>query len=140
MYVGPNGRCVESGAKLKAIAYSADSVWNSSAMAAARGVHDTFYGIVYPLNGSKFSDSEQKKIRISVANYCIAQVNAGKPYNLNFLDSEREDSFYCSQLFYKAFQKHGINLNTEKDVPQIPFTKSIIFPQEIWSGFPNRRP
>jgi len=140
MYVGPNGRCVESGAKLKAIAYSADSVWNSSAMAAARGVHDTFYGIVYPLNGSKLSDSEQKKIRISVANYCIAQVNAGKPYNLNFLDSEREDSFYCSQLFYKAFQKHGINLNTEKDVPQIPFTKSIIFPQEIWSGFPNRRP
>ncbi|MDH5543364.1 MAG: YiiX/YebB-like N1pC/P60 family cysteine hydrolase [Nitrospinota bacterium] len=139
MYVGPNGRCVEAGAKLKAIAYSADSVWNSSAMAAARGVHDTFYGIVYPLNGSKYSGAEQEKIRISVANYCLAQVNAGKPYNLNFLDSEREDSFYCSQLVYKAYQKHGINLNTEKDVPQIPFTKSIIFPQEIWSGFPNKR-
>jgi len=140
MYVGPNGRCVEAGARLKVITYDVpENRWDSSKMSGARGVHDTFVGISYPLANSNLSESEEAELRRDVANYCISQVNAGKPYNLNFLDSEREDSFYCSQLFYKAYQKHGINLNTEKDVPNIPFTKSIIFPQEIWSGFPNRR-
>ena len=53
---------------------------------------------------------------------------------MNFLDSDTEEAFYCSQLLYRAYLPHGINLNTGMDVPNIPGTDSIIHPQEIWSG------
>lgn len=75
-------------------------------------------------------------MRASVAAYVLAQV--GKPYNLNFLNAETEESFYCSQLAYKAYQQIGINLNTGLTMEQIPGTNVIIYPQEVWSGFSHR--
>jgi uncharacterized protein YycO len=75
-------------------------------------------------------------MRKAVAAYCLAQV--GKPYNLNFLNSEREDAFYCSQLAYKAYQQIGIDLNTGLAMEQLPGTNAIVYPQEIWDGFPHR--
>jgi uncharacterized protein YycO len=74
-----------------------------------------------------------------VADYCLAQAAANKPYNLNFFDPDTERAFYCSQLAYKAYIAHGIDLNTGQGVPDIPGTSSIVFPQEIWSGCQHQR-
>jgi len=75
-------------------------------------------------------------MRQTIAAYCLAQV--GKPYNLNFLNAETEEAFYCSQLAYKAYQQIGINLNTGLAMEQLPGTNAIIYPQEIWNGFSHR--
>ena len=107
-------------------------------MARRRGqLFDTFYGIVSPLDELGLAEEEEHAMRMKIADYCRAQV--GKPYNLNFLDSEREDAFYCSQLIYKAYQQVGVNLNTGLAMEQIPGTNTIIYPQEIWEGFNHRR-
>jgi uncharacterized protein YycO len=75
-------------------------------------------------------------MRQKIAAYCLAQL--GKPYNLNFIDSEIETAFYCSQLAYKAYQQVGVNLNTGLMIEHLAGTNRIIFPQEIWGGFPHR--
>jgi hypothetical protein len=137
MYLGPNGRCVEAGAHgvIKFTVFNGE--WNTERMARRRGhLFDSFYGIVSPLEGNGFSDEEEREMRQIVAAYCLAQV--GKPYNLNFLDAETEESFYCSQLAYKAYQQVGMNLNTGLAMEQIPGTNAIIYPQEIWNGFNHR--
>jgi len=76
-------------------------------------------------------------MRIKVASYALSQI--GKPYNLNFLNSDTEESFYCSQLAYKAYQQVGIDLNTGLAMEQLPGTNAIIYPQEIWDGFSHRQ-
>jgi uncharacterized protein YycO len=63
----------------------------------------------------------------------------GKRYNLNFLNAETDEAFYCSQLVYKAYQRVGINLNTGLAMENLPGTNLIIYPQEIWSGCVHRR-
>jgi uncharacterized protein YycO len=75
-------------------------------------------------------------MRSRIAEYCLAQV--GKPYNLNFLNAETGDTFYCSQLAYKAYQQVGIDLNTGLAMEQLPGTNAIVYPQEIWDGFSHR--
>jgi hypothetical protein len=106
-------------------------------MARRRGLlFDTFYGVASPLDGLGTSEAEEHDLRRVVAEYCLAQV--GKPYNLNFLNAETEDAFYCSQLAYKAYQKIGIDLNTGLAMEQLPGTNAIVYPQEIWDGFSHR--
>ena len=137
IYVGPNGRCIESGTRgvIKFTVF--DGQWNAERMARRRGLlFDTFYGIVSPLDGLQASQEEELEMRLRVAEYCIAQV--GKPYNLNLLNPETEDAFYCSQLAYKAYQQVGINLNTGCAMEKLPGTNAIIYPQEIWDGFPHQ--
>jgi hypothetical protein len=137
IYLGPGGRCVEAGAHgvIKFTAF--DGQWNTERMARRRGLlFDTFYGVASPLDGSGVSEEEEHEMRRTVALYCLAQV--GKPYNLNFLNAETEAAFYCSQLAYKAYQQIGINLNTGLAMEQLPGTNSIVYPQEIWNGFPHR--
>jgi cell wall-associated NlpC family hydrolase len=138
IYTGPEGRCIESGTHgvIKFTVF--DGQWNTERMARRRGqLFDTFYGIVSPLDGLGLAEQEEHEMRMKVADYCRAQV--GKPYNLNFLDSETENAFYCSQLVYKAYQQAGINLNTGLAMEQIPGTNTIIYPQEIWEGFSHRQ-
>src|SRR5512145_547025 len=137
IYIGPNGRCIEAGAHgvIKFTVF--DSQWNTERMARRRGLlFDTFYGVASPIDGLGASEDEQTEMRARVAEYCLAQV--GKPYNLNFLNAETEDAFYCSQLAYKAYQQIGINLNTGLAMEQLPGTNTIIYPQEIWDGFHHR--
>ncbi|MGZ9167169.1 MAG: YiiX/YebB-like N1pC/P60 family cysteine hydrolase [Anaerolineales bacterium] len=137
MYVGPNGRCIEAGAHgvIKYTVFNGE--WNTERMARRRGhLFDTFYGIASPIDGLEVSEEEQAEMRAQVAKYCLAQV--GKPYNLNFLNAETEDAFYCSQLAYKAYQQIGIDLNTGLAMEQLPGTNAIVYPQEIWDGFPHR--
>src|SRR6185436_8705700 len=95
-----------------------------------------FYGIASPLDGLGLPEEEEHILRAKVAEYCLAQV--GKPYNLNFLKSDTEEAFYCSQLAYKAYQQIGIDLNTGLAMEQIPGTNAIMYPQEIWDGFSHR--
>ena len=138
IYVGPAGRCVEAGAK-GVISFETDSpVWNSADMFGQRSLIDELFGIAYPLDKRGLSLEEENAIRESVAQYCLAQV--GKPYNINFLDSSNDDAFYCSQLAYKAYLKHGVDLDTGKGVLEVPGTGSIIFPQEVWESCVHARP
>jgi cell wall-associated NlpC family hydrolase len=137
VYVGPKGRCVESGSRGVITFNVHNHVWDTEFMARKRGLlFDTFYGVSYPLAGKELSKDRESEMRTAVADYCLAQV--GKPYNLNFLNAEKEDAFYCSQLVYKAYQQVDIDLNTGLAMEQMPGTNAIIYPQEIWSGCTNQ--
>lgn len=137
VYIGPEGRCVEAGARGVITFDVPDGRWNTEQMARQRGLlFDTFYGIAAPLDGLGLSEDEEFELRTALAKYCLAQV--GKPYNLNFLSAETEEAFYCSQLAYKAYEQIGVNLNTGLALEQLPGTNAIIYPQEIWDGFSHR--
>jgi cell wall-associated NlpC family hydrolase len=137
IYVGPGGRCLESGSR-GVISFNVHrGTWDTEFMARKRGLlFDTFYGVAYPLDGLELSEEEELHMRATIAQYCLSQI--GKPYNLNFLNAETEAAFYCSQLAYKAYQQVGINLNTGLAMEQLPGTNAIIYPQEIWEGCPHR--
>jgi hypothetical protein len=137
IYIGPGGRCVESGTRGVITFEVTGGHWDSGKMVSQRGlIFDEFYGVAYPLSGLEMSEEEETLIREKVAEYCLAQV--GKPYNLNFMDPDKEDAHYCSQLIYKAFLPAGINLNTGLAMEMLPGTNQIIYPQEIWSGCAHR--
>lgn len=137
IYIGPDGRCVESGSR-GVISFNVhNSLWDTEFMARKRGLlFDTFYGVAYPLAGLELSEEEEIHMRMTVAQYSLSQI--GKSYNLNFLNSETEEVFYCSQLAYKAYQQVGINLNTGLAMEQLPGTNAIVYPQEIWGGCSHR--
>ncbi|MEW5872715.1 MAG: YiiX/YebB-like N1pC/P60 family cysteine hydrolase [Chloroflexota bacterium] len=138
IYLGPEGRCVEAGGRGVATFEIENGRWECDHLILERGLLvDSFYGVAYPLEGLGLSPFEEEHIRENVAAYCLAQL--GKPYNLNFLDAEREDAFYCSQLAYKAYQRHGVNLNTGMAMGNLPGSDEIVYPQEIWDGFPHQR-
>ena len=137
IYLGPDGRCVEAGARGVITFDVPNGHWDTERMAPQRGhLFDTFYGVASPLDGLQISEEEESEMRSRVAAYCLAKV--GKPYNLNFLNAETDDAFYCSQLAYKAFEQVGVNLNTGLAMEQLPGTNGIIYPQEIWNGFSHR--
>lgn len=137
IYLGPNGRCVEAGTRGVITFDVPRGRWNTERMALQRGLlFDSFYGVVSPLDGLEITEEEKYELREKVAVYCLTQV--GKPYNLNFLNAETEEAFYCSQLAYKAYEQIGINLNTGLTMKQLPGTNAIIYPQEIWNGFSHR--
>ena len=136
VYVGPEGRCVEAGAKGRVITFCvSDHVWDARKMRGQRGeMVDTLYGVACPALGRGLSESREREVRENVAQYCLAQAAAGKPYNLDLFNPDTEDAFYCSQLVYLAYLKNGIDLNTKRGIPHMPRTNSIIFPQELWDG------
>jgi cell wall-associated NlpC family hydrolase len=137
IYLGPNGRCVEAGGRGVITFDVPRGHWNTEQMALQRGLlFDSFYGIASPLDMLEIAEEEEHELRTTIAAYCRAQI--GKPYNLNFLNADTEESFYCSQLAYKAYQQIGIDLNTGLSLEQLPGTNAIIYPQEIWNGFSHR--
>ncbi len=138
IYLGPDGRCIEAGTRGVITFDVPRGHWDTERMALQRGLlFDSFYGVASPLDVHGLAEEEEHEMRRTVAAYCLAQV--GKPYNLNFLNAEIEESFYCSQLVYKAYQQIGIDLNTGLAMEQIPGTNAIIYPQEIWVGFSHRQ-
>jgi hypothetical protein len=137
IYVGPEGRCVEAGSRGVITFDVPNQHWDTERMARQRGLlFDTLYGAASPLEELGLAEEEEHQMRAAVADYCLAQV--GKPYNLNFLDAETEQAFYCSQLAYKAYQQVSVNLNTGLAMENLPGTNLIIYPQEIWGGCPHR--
>ncbi len=141
LYVGPEGRCVEAGARGRVITFDiTDHAWNALSMQGQRGeMADALYGAACPAEGRDLSESRERGVRENVARYCLEQAAAGKPYNLDFFDPDREDAFYCSQLAYLAYLKNGIDLNTKMGIPHIPRSSSIIFPQELWNGCVHKK-
>jgi len=141
IYVGPEGRCVEAGAKGKVVVFQMKGgVWDEKKMRRERGPFaDSFYGVAYPLGTGEGTAPGSSRVREDVAAYCLTQAELGKPYNLNFFNSTTEDTFYCSQLAYRAYLESGIDLNTGARVFDIPGTQSIVLPQEIWDGCPHER-
>lgn len=138
IYLGPDGRCVEAGAKGVITFDVPNGVWDTERMARQRGLlFDTFYGVVSPLDVLGYSEEDEINLRTTIATYALAQI--GKPYNLNFFNAETEEAFYCSQLVYKAYQTIGVNMNTGLAMEQLPGTNQIIYPQEIWEGFSHRQ-
>ena len=138
IYLGPDGRCAEAGARGVITFDVLNGVWDTERMARQRGLlFDTFYGVVSPLDVLGYSDEDEVNMRTAIATYILMQV--GKPYNLNFFNPESEDAFYCSQLIYKAYQTIGIDMNTGLAMEQLPGTNQIIYPQEIWEGFSHRK-
>ena len=140
IYVGPEGRCVESAVVGVYVFESPGSTWDAEAMYEQRLFLDQLYGVAYPLLGRDLSLAEKTTIREGVAAYCLMQAAFQKPYNINYLDSQTQDAFYCSQLAYQAYLRHGIDLNTGLSIPNLKGTESIIYPQEMWAGCFHRRP
>ncbi len=137
IYLGPHGRCIEAAALGVATFEVHDGLWDSDHSMTERGnLVDTFYGVAYPLEGRGLSSEMEEQIREDIAAFCLSQV--GKPYNLNFLNSDTDEAFYCSQLAYRAYLRCGINLNTGLAMESLPGTNWIIYPQEIWSGCIHR--
>jgi hypothetical protein len=132
---------VEAAAKGRVITFCVkDPVWDAGKMRDQRGeMVDILYGIARPARGRGLSESAETEVRENVARYCLAQAEAGKPYNLDLFDVNREDAFYCSQLAYLAYLKNGIDLNTKMGISHIPRTSSIVFPQELWNGCVHER-
>lgn len=137
VFLGPGGRCIESGTRGVITFEIPGNGWDAEQMVSQRGLLlDQLVGAAYPLQGRGLALEEQALIRQEVAAFCLGQV--GKPYNLTFLDPDREDAYYCSQLAYKAYLRQGIDLNTGLAMESLPGSNRIIYPQEIWNGCARR--
>jgi hypothetical protein len=139
IYLGPAGRCVEAGPGGVIVYEMPGQEWNAAALADQRQFVDQLYGVAYPLAGRGLSLDAEHQIREGVAHYCLEQARLAKPYNLKFPDPDTEDSFYCSQLVYKAYLQYGINLNTNMGMPAGKLLDAIVFPEEIWNGCVHRK-
>ena len=140
VYVGPGGRCVEAGPR-GVIAFEIEGhTWAAERLCVQRGgLVGLLYGAAYPTRGVGFSERAELEVRADVARYCLAQAEAHKPYNLNLLNPHTERGYYCSQLAYMAYLRHGIDLNSEQGVPRIKWIEPVVFPQEVWSGCIHKR-
>jgi hypothetical protein len=139
IYLGPGGRCVESGAKGVITFVMPGMRWHPEVRARKRGLYDVLVGVAYPLEGRGLSLEEQQRIRQGVAAYCLEKVVKRAPYNVNFFNPEADGAFYCSQLIYKAYLSQGIDLNTNHGIPSAPVLDKVVFPQEIWNACVHRR-
>lgn len=108
LYVGPDGRCVEAGGRGVIDFIMPHEKWDAAVVADQRLLADTLVGVSYPLRGLDLPVEEEERIRLSVAEYCLAHV--GKPYNANFLNLVTNEAFYCSQLIYLAYREAGVDL------------------------------
>lgn len=130
LYVGPQGRCIEAGARGVLTFEVPEGRWDAERMSSQRWLLDTPIGVGDPLAGRALTPEQEARIRIGVAEYCLEQAN--KPYNFNFFNPDTESAFYCSQLIYKAYLKFGIDLSNGQPVQATLSTDAIIFPEELW--------
>lgn len=140
VYTGPGGRFVEAGPRGVNSFEISGKVWDANHMTDLRGPFlDTFLGVAYPLTGRGLSAEQEAEIRLAVGRYCLRKASISLPYNINFSNSKTEKAFYCSQLPYRAYLPHGIDLNTGLGVPNLSGSESIIFPQEIWESCVHKK-
>ena len=139
LYVGPDGRCIESGIKGVIVFDMPGEHWDGLALAGQRILQDSLVGVAYPLAGRGLSPEEEERIRRGVADYCLGQAAKGRAYNINIFDLENTARFYCSQLIYHAYLRFGIDLNCNIGVPTALGLDRIVFPEEIWRACPTRR-
>ena len=120
MYVGPRLGFIEAGpAGVRAFDIFGPT-WKDT-KTYRFGLSDTFYAV----SKVKLKDSERKII----ANFCLKQI--GKPYNINFTDSNTKNAFYCSQLIYWSYREAGIDL-LQKEMSLLYDKMKLIVPFELW--------
>jgi hypothetical protein len=136
VYVGPGGRCIESAARGVIAFEMPGETWKASLLMKKRLLLDTLVGVAYPLAERGLSESEERRIRLEVVNYCLERASQHKPYNLNLFDVQRDGAFYCSQLIYRAYLACGIDLDPDRNTSLL---ERIVFPEEIWDACPHRR-
>lgn len=136
IYVGPGGRCVESGARGVIVFDMPGDAWNSSVLKKERLLIDSLVGVAYPLAERGFSEDEERRIRLDVVNFCVERAAKRRPYNLNYFNPQRDGAFYCSQLVYRAYLACGIDLDMDRTASLL---ERIVFPEEIWNACPHRR-
>lgn len=140
LYVGPGGRCVESGPAGVVVYDASDRTWGAQRMARERAwLTDILYGVAYPLAGRGLAPEDEVSIRSAVADYCLAQAEADRPYNFNFFNSRTEKSFYCTHLIYQAYLHSGIDLNSQRHFLGLARPDSLILPREIWEACEHRQ-
>jgi hypothetical protein len=130
VYTGSGGRCVESGARGVIAFEMRGQGWRAQPLYAERLLLDSLVGVAYPLADRGLPPEDEVRIRQGVADYCLEQARRQAPYNLDFPDPQRDWSFYCSQLVYKAYQAQGIDLHPLS--PGMSSLERIVFPEEIW--------
>jgi hypothetical protein len=136
MYVGPGGRCIESGARGVILFEMPGEAWDSVPLLKERLLLDTLVGVAYPLAGRELLEVDEIRIRQEVIRFCLECVSKHRPYNLNYFDPSRDGAFYCSQLIYRAYLASGIDLDANRNTSLL---ERIVFPEEIWSACPHRR-
>lgn len=139
IYLGPGGRCVESTARGVIVFDMPGEAWNPRLRARQRLLFDNLVGVAYPLEGRGFTPAQEDEIRRGVAQYCLDKAARNAPFNYNFFNPATDGAFYCSQLVYKAYLAHGVDLNTNQGVPSAPLLNQVVFPQEIWNACVHRR-
>jgi hypothetical protein len=138
VYLGPGGRCIESGARGVITFTMPGEVWDAATLVDERWLLDRFYGVAYPLADLGLAPEDERGIRERVADFCLEQATSSKPYNPNFFNPDTDGAFYCSQLIYRAYLAEGIDLNTNHGMPAGLFAP-IVFPQELWNACPHRK-
>lgn len=139
LYVGPGGRCVESGPAGVVVYETSERSWAQPMARQRAWLTDILYGVAYPLAGRGLAPEEEATIRSAVAAYCLAQAAADRPYNFNFLNSRTEKSFYCTHLIYQAYLHSGIDLNSGRNFLGLNGPDGLILPREIWEACVHRR-
>jgi hypothetical protein len=139
IYIGPGGRCVESGVRGVITFEMPDQIWNASPLARERDLVDEFVGVAYPLAERGLPSREEERIRLGVVDFCLRMVAENRPYSFDFLNLQARRGFYCSQLVHKAYLEFGVELNTNLGVPDDALLSRIVFPEEIWNACPHRR-
>lgn len=139
LYVGPGGRFVEANVYGVCALEMPGDRWDAHALVRQRILLDSLVGVAYPLAGRDLPAAEEDRMRASVADYCLAQAAADKPFNFNFFDATRPDRTYCSQLIADAYRHEGIELNSNIGVPTERIFARAVFPQELWNGCVHRR-
>lgn len=139
IYVGPGGRCVEAAGKGVVSFEIPGQRWDAEQMLKERGFLDRLIGVADPLADRPLQAKTLAQIRAGVAHFCLAQVDAQKPYNPLFFAPDLDIAFYCSQLIYKAYLAYGIDLSVGPTITPLPDDARVVLPQAIWQNAAKRK-
>jgi len=139
LYVGPGNRFIEADARGVSVLSMPGDCWNPEALLHHRLFVDTFVGVAYPLDGRRIPQRQQDRIRMSVANYCLAQAASGKRFNFNLLDATNPRRTYCSQLIVEAYRTKDIHLDGKHAKKSLRTLRHVVLPESLWEGSPHCR-
>jgi hypothetical protein len=134
LYAGPRGRCIESAARGVRVFDMPGETWDSEPLAGERLLLDELVGAADPLAGRGLSPTEAARLRESVLAFCMGHAVERKPYNLNFFNPDTDGAFYCSQLVYRAYLHHGLDLRGPAPTDSHPILGRIVLPENIWNA------
>ncbi len=83
VYLGPGGRCIESGPKGVIVFTMPGEVWDAATLVQERWRSDRYYGVAYPLTDLGLAPDDGRGIRARVAGFCLEQATSRKPHRLS---------------------------------------------------------